>query len=205
MIRPRRVRHLPDEKAVFLNVPYDPAYEQIFIALVAALLALGRKPRCTLELPDRGQGRPARIFELLERSRVSFHDLSRASLPARFNMPFEFGLAYALNRYWGRHDWYVLEARAFRIQMTLSDVKVDVEHVHQNRPTIAISCVLDALGTLRRDPDPRAVNRLRQKMSVVAAEVKHQYRRRTIFYRAPFRRFLTVSMALARRAGFIRL
>lgn len=205
MIRPRRVRHAPDEETVFLNVPYDPAYEPIFIALVAALLALGRKPRCTLELTDRGQGRPTRIFGLLEQSRVSFHDLSRVGLPARFNMPFEFGLAYALNRYWGRHDWYVLEARAFRIQKTLSDLKVTEEHEHRNRPTIAISCVLDALGTPRRDPDPRAVNKLRQKMSVVAAEVKHQYRRPTIFYRAAFRQFLTVSMALARRAGFIRL
>jgi hypothetical protein len=113
-IRPRRNRRPPDENAVFLNVPYDLSYEPVFIGLVAALLALGRTPRCTLELSDRGQGRPARIFEILEESRVSIHDLSKVGLPVRFNMPFELGLAFALTRYWGRHDWYVLESRAAR-------------------------------------------------------------------------------------------
>jgi hypothetical protein len=202
--RPRRAPLAPDEKAVFLNIPYDRRYEPLFIALVAALLALGRKPRCTLELSDRGQGRPSRIFEIMEQSRVSLHDLSRVGTPARFNMPFELGLAFALSQYWGQHDWYVLEARAFRIQKTLSDLKITEEHVHRKGPRIAISCVFDALGTPRNDPDPSAVDRLRRKMAVVAADAKRRYGRHDLFYRAAYLHFMKGSIELARRGGFIR-
>lgn len=189
---------------MFLNVPYDPRYEPVFIALVAAMLALGRKPRCTLEIQDLGRGRPARIFEILEGTRVSFHDLSRAGVPARFNMPFELGLAVALRRYWGRHDWFVLEAIPHRVQRTLSDLKLTEEHIHRNGPRIAVSCVLDALSSDRRNPDPGSVDRLRRKMAAVARKVKRSYGRRDIFYRAAYRRFLSASLELARRDGFIR-
>ena len=125
------------------------------------------------------------IFRLLEECRVSIHDLSRVGVPVRFNMPFELGLAFALTRYWGRHDWYVLEARAFRVQKTLSDLKVTEEHVHGNGPKIVISCVLDALGTTRRDPDPAEVDALRRKMVVVAENVKRQYGRKNAARPAP--------------------
>lgn len=202
--RPRRVRRRPDEKAVFPNVPYDRRYEAVFIGLMAAVLALGRKPRCTLEIQDRGEGRPARIFEILEGTRVSFHDLNRAGTPARFNMPFELGVAVALKRYWGRHDWFVLEALPHRVQRTLSDLKLTEEHVHGNGPRIAVSCILDALATKRRNPDPMAVDRLRRRMLAVAQQVKRSYGRRDLFYRAAFRSFLSASIELARRAGFIR-
>jgi hypothetical protein len=97
----------PDPQAVFLNVAYDRQYEPIFVALVAALLALGRKPRCILQILDSGEGRPKRIFRLLEGCAVSLHDLSRVHPPVRFNMPFELGMALALRRYRtvdGRHD-----------------------------------------------------------------------------------------------------
>lgn len=189
---------------MFLNIPYDRRYEPVFIGLVAAVLALGRKPRCTLEIQDRGQGRPERIFEILEGTRISFHDLSRAGVPARFNMPFELGLAVALKRYWGRHDWFVLEASPYRVQRTLSDLKLTEEHIHRNGPRIAVSCVLDALSTNHRSPEPRAVERLRRRMAIVAQEVKRNYGRRDIFYRAAFRRFLSASLVLARRDGFIK-
>jgi hypothetical protein len=92
-----------DEKAVFLNFPYDASYERVFLALLAVLLSLGRKPRCTFEIADVGQGRVSRIFDRLESSAVSIHDLSRVGSPARFNMPWELGLADAMRRYWGQH------------------------------------------------------------------------------------------------------
>ena len=40
-----------DPRDVFLNVPFDKAYERQFVALIAALVAIGRTPRCVLELP----------------------------------------------------------------------------------------------------------------------------------------------------------
>ena len=194
----------PDPQAVFLNVPYDRDYEPIFIALVAALLALGRKPRCTLELKDRGQGRPKRICQLLEGTGVSLHDLSRVQPPARFNMPFELGLAFALRKYRRRHQWYILEDRIGRLDRTLSDLKGTEQHFHGGRPRLAISSVLDVLGTTRKAPDPERIRTLADELDRVANALKRRYGRRDIFYPAPFRQFMAAGTERARTAGFIR-
>jgi hypothetical protein len=113
----------PDEQAVFLTVPFDRGYERIFVALVAALVALGRKPRCVLELPALGRGRLSLIQEHMEGCRVSIHDMSRVGAPARFNMPFELGLACALAEYRGCHDLVILDRVPHRINVTLSDLR----------------------------------------------------------------------------------
>src|SRR3972149_2049315 len=79
---------------VFVNVPYDPEYENLFIALIAGLSGFGLIPHATLEIPG-SERRLNRIMGLLRRCRYSFHDLSRVELDAtppetpRFNMPFE--------------------------------------------------------------------------------------------------------------------
>src|SRR5438093_5118087 len=85
-------------RSVFLNVPFDKSYEPLFVGLISALVALGRTPRCVLELPEMGQGRLVRILRLIQSCGVSIHDLSRVGLPVRFNMPFELGIAVALAR-----------------------------------------------------------------------------------------------------------
>jgi hypothetical protein len=87
-----------NRRAVFLNCPFDISYEPLFIALVSSLVAIGRTPRCVLELPEVGAGRLARIIALIRDCPVSIHDLSRVGTPARFNMPFELGIAAALAR-----------------------------------------------------------------------------------------------------------
>jgi hypothetical protein len=91
---PRELRR----RSVFLNVPFDESYEPLFVALISALVALGRIPRCVLELPEMGSGRLARILQLIRSCSISIHDLSRVGLPVRFNMPFELGIAVALSR-----------------------------------------------------------------------------------------------------------
>jgi hypothetical protein len=86
----------PDPEGVFINAPFDAAYEPLFITLVGMLVFLGQKPRCVLEIREQGDGRLARILELVRACRISVHDLSRVSTPVRFNMPFELGIACAL-------------------------------------------------------------------------------------------------------------
>ena len=81
--------------SVFINSPFDTSYERQFVALLAAIISIGRTPRCVLEVPG-GPGRLSKIFDLLRECEVSVHDLSRVGLPARFNMPFELGLAFAV-------------------------------------------------------------------------------------------------------------
>lgn len=85
-----------DQQSVFLNIPFDREYSPLFVAIIAALTGLGRKPRCVLEIPASGRDRLGRIFELLSGCGSSIHDLSRVALSGplqvpRFNMPFELG------------------------------------------------------------------------------------------------------------------
>jgi hypothetical protein len=93
-----RQRVEPD--AVFLNIPYDPQFERLYVAYIVGLTILGFVPRATLGIPS-GARRLERIFDLIQRCRFSIHDLSRVQLDhkapstPRFNMPFELGIAVA--------------------------------------------------------------------------------------------------------------
>src|ERR1043165_918118 len=86
----------PDPRDVFINVPFDPSYEPLFVTLVGTLVFLGQKPHYAREVREDGGGRLKRILELIRKCRMSIHDLSRVGMPVRFNMPFELGLASAL-------------------------------------------------------------------------------------------------------------
>jgi len=87
----------------FLNIPYDPRFENLYLAYISGVRACGLVPRSALEIPSAGSmhDRIVRIFSLLERCPYSLHDLSRVQLDRvaprtpRFNMPFELGMAAA--------------------------------------------------------------------------------------------------------------
>jgi hypothetical protein len=120
-----------------MNVPFDnlQGYERCYLALIAGIVGLGLFPHSVLEIPAGAADRQQRIFQLMLSCRYSVHDLSRIQLSAgvypRFNMPFEAGLASALVLIGRKHHRFILEARAYRIQRTLSDLNgVDV-YVHQ--------------------------------------------------------------------------
>ncbi len=192
------------EQNVFLNVPFDKGYERLFVALIAALSAIGRKPRCVLELPEKGEGRLLRIQKHLERCRVSIHDLSRVGLPARFNMPFELGLACGISRYKGRHDVILLEKVPYRLDKTLSDVKGRDPFIHKGSPRLLIHCILDALGTRTRNPDPRVVRRIFTTSWRTAGELKSIYHADSVFSRSVFEALVFAGTEMAIRAGAIR-
>ena len=193
----------PDEQSVFLNVPYDYGYERSFIALISALVSLGRKPRCVLEIHERGQGRLKRLIDLLASSRISIHDLSRVGVPVRFNLPFELGLACALSAYGGEHDFVIMEKERHRLDRTLSDLKGQDPYIHEGKPRILISCVLDALGNEGTEPDPREVYGLWKNLWVLAVSLKKQHGRRDIFNRLIFHKLVAAATELASKAGFI--
>jgi hypothetical protein len=127
----RRVR-----ESVFLNVPYDAGFENLFLAYIVGISAFGFTPRATLEIPF-GQRRLDRILSLIRQSRYSIHDLSRVQLdPAaprtpRFNMPFELGLTVAMERSGdGDHSWIVCETVPHRIKKSLSDLDGTDAYIH---------------------------------------------------------------------------
>src|SRR6185295_5871203 len=193
----------PDEQSVFLNVPYDLGYERNFVALISALVSLGRKPRCVLEIRERGQGRLSRLIGLLASSRISIHDLSRAGVPVRFNMPFELGLACALSAYGGEHDFIILEKEPHRLDRTLSDLKGQDPYIYEGKPRILISCILDALGNVGAEPDHLEVHRLWKNLWALAVSLKKQHGHRDLFHRLIFHKLVAAATDLACKAGFI--
>ncbi len=158
--------------AFFINIPYDKGYERVFVSIVAALISIGRTPHCTLEIPEGGQGRLKRIHNLLESCRVSIHDLSRVGLPVRFNMPFEMGLACALNRHKGPHTFILLEKKKHRLDRTLSDIKGIDPYIHNGSMLSVVLRVLEALASANTQPKPTEVHRLAIDLWQIANDLK---------------------------------
>ena len=146
----------PDPKAVFVNVPFDAAYEPLFVTLVGTLVFLGQKPHCVLEVREKGDGRLIRILDLMRTCRMSVHDLSRTGTPVRFNMPFELGLACALKlQHPTDYEVFVLDAIPYRIDRTLSDYKGRDPLMHGGTCNGMLTGLLDTFQTDIHDAAPR--------------------------------------------------
>lgn len=197
-------RSLPVEKSVFLNVPFDAGYEQNFVALIVTLISLGLSPRCVLELPELGSGRLRRLFRHLEKCPISIHDLSRAGVPVRFNMPFELGLACAMAEYRKPHSYFVMEKKPYRLDRTLSDFKGQDPLIHHDRPRRIIGGVISTLQTKSKSVDPNEVYKNFKILWAIAKELKKGYGENTIFSRAIFIRIVEAGTRLAMTAGHIR-
>ncbi|MBM3296514.1 MAG: hypothetical protein FJY83_02835 [Candidatus Aminicenantes bacterium] len=195
-----------DPTAVFLNVPFDARYEPLFLALIASLISIGRKPWCVLEIPEHGQGRLKRIVEHIRACRVSLHDLSRVGPPPRFNMPFELGLAYAQKIYLKSardHSIVLLESVRHRLAKTLSDMAGFDPVIHMNSPRRVISGILDSLGTGASDPAVPDVYRLWKQLMKAARQLKKSSGQDDIYSRSLFRKLVAASTELSVRCGFI--
>lgn len=125
-----------DPQAVFLNVPYDPQFEDLYLAYIVGLTQLGLRINATLAVPN--QGRLDRIINLIEESDFSIHDLSRIETTSgipRFNMPLELGLAlYRSHITKGRHRIFVFEKEPYRVQQSTSDVSGIDAQIHNGKP-----------------------------------------------------------------------
>ena len=196
----------PDDRAVFLNVPFDRGYEPIFIALIASLMAIGRTPRSVLEIAETGQGRLRRILKQIEACRVSLHDLSRVGNPSRLNLPFELGIAYALRWFHGssrRYLFVLLESEPHRLSRTLSDMAGHDPLIHYGKPMGAITSVLDSLGAGGGDPSAQEVHWLWKRLMKAARVLKEQQQRDSVFSRTMFRLLVAAAAELATEAGMI--
>ena len=125
--------------SVFLNIPYDPEFQELYLAYISAVSAFGHVPRATLEIPG-GRRRLDRIFTLIQSCRYSVHDLSRVELDMkrpptpRFNMPFELGLTLAWEQTGTRpHDWFLFETRNRRLAKSLSDLDGTDPYIHNGK------------------------------------------------------------------------
>lgn len=131
--RPRRRQS--NVKAVFLNLPYDRKFKDLYLAYIVGVSALGLVPHATLGIP--GDLRLDRIFSLIQSCKYSIHDLSRVEVDAgpprtpRFNMPLELGLAIAWRRLGSpSHSWFVFESQSRRAEKSCSDISGTDVYIH---------------------------------------------------------------------------
>jgi hypothetical protein len=196
-----------DGQDVFLNVPFDAEYAPLFLALIAGLTALGRTPHCVLEVSSGGRNRLERIFSLMESCDASIHDLSRITLSGpqdvpRFNMPFELGMAYALARK-SPHDFFVLEEKPFRLQVSLSDLNGHDPYIRDSTPSGALCCILDCFGGPSGVPSMSALEMLKRQLTRLALKLQREMKIAGPFHPYIFRRIVTAAIRIARHRNLI--
>lgn len=123
-------------ESVFLNIPYDNAFEELYLAYIVGLTQLGLRVNATLAVPN--QGRLDTIIQLIEESDFSIHDLSRIEAShgvPRFNMPVELGLAlYRSHITKGKHRVFIFESNPYPTQRSTSDVNGIDPQIHHGTP-----------------------------------------------------------------------
>jgi len=196
--------HRVDQHSVFLNFPFNESYEKRYVALVLAIVCVGRIPRSVLELPDHGQGRLARLFDHIKKCRTSIHDLSCVGTPVRFNMPFELGLAYSTNRFKGKHSVIIFDKVQFRLDRILSDVKGHDCYIHHGTARGIIEGVINALPNRGRTPGVNDVYRLWRKLWLVAKIKKSESVSRTLYSKVAFEYLVSWSVSLAIKSNIIK-
>jgi hypothetical protein len=148
---------LLDPNAVFLNVPYDEEFQDLYIAYIVGLYQLGLVPHLAPEIPG-GDRRLNRIIELIRSCRYSIHDLSRVELSTspsaapRFNMPLELGMTITwqiLNP--DQHAWFVCESEIYRLQRSASDLNGTDPCIHNGTPE---GVLRELRSAFRRDRSP---------------------------------------------------
>jgi hypothetical protein len=199
----------PVAQNVFLNVPFDSKYSGLFTTFVGGLTALGYRPHCVLEVPSGGQNRLERIYTLIESCGASVHDLSRVTLSGplrvpRFNMPFELGMAYALTRT-QPHQFFVFEARDYRLQASLSDLNGHDPHIHDGTQDGILRCVLDcfAFGTPTGAVPFAVLKSLTRKLNRSVHTLQREQGLQSPFHPYMFRQAVQVAAELARAEGLI--
>src|SRR5437763_7519159 len=113
----------------------------------------------------------AKLFEVIMVCTVPIHDLFRVTRPPRFNIPFELGIAYALSKLHG-HKFIMIEAKKYRSDVTLSDLKGVDCFAHRNKPRQVVSLVLSELGSTRRPPDIEKVMRVFDHLCEAVPQLK---------------------------------
>lgn len=153
-----------DVPGVFVNCPFDQGYQQCHHAILLCVVACGLEPRSALETGSASTPRMKRISIALQESSYSIHDLTRAhgdptsSNLARFNMPFEFGMAF-LFADGGGHDWLALLPAAHPHGEFISDLAGYDLDVHDGTPEALIPPVLAWLSSRPSvEPLPPSVN-----------------------------------------------
>lgn len=131
---------------VFINCPFDAAFNSLLRPLLFTILYVGYRPRLASERSDSGELRLQKICKLIESCEVSIHDLSRLRAQEegelyRLNMAFELGLEYGFRTFstqGGGRKLLVLETGRYEFMKALSDLSgVDIKN-HDDDPALLV-------------------------------------------------------------------
>jgi len=130
------------ENDVFINCPFDQRYTALIRPLLFTVLYVGCTPRLASERFNSGEERLGKICELIQSSRLSIHDISRAKSEKkgeilRMNMPFELGIDFGCRLFGGNDKrnkvFLVLEREKHACDKALSDFSgMDVKNHNDN-------------------------------------------------------------------------
>lgn len=151
---------------IFINCPFDAAYEPILQAILFCLIYLGFEPRIASERRDSSEYRLEKIVGLIISAKYSIHDLSHAQARDagefyRLNMPFELGIDYGCRQFMGGKfqdkRFLILEEERHRYKAALSDLAGCDIAVHRGRFDEAIRQVRNWLATETDAPSPTRI------------------------------------------------
>jgi hypothetical protein len=148
---------LDPTQSVFINCPFDGAYQPILRAITFTVLVAGLVPVCALDSNDSGETRIGKIARMIGACDWGIHDLSRVEVEddgvPRFNMPMELGIhlgAKLLGS--GRQRLkraLILDSESHRYDRALSDISGQDIESHFNSADIAIAGVRNWLSEHR--------------------------------------------------------
>jgi hypothetical protein len=155
--KPQRAR------AVFINCPFDPAYQLMFRSMCFTILLCSYVPRCALDFSDSGESRFHKILGLIVDCGLSIHDISRVELDSAsklpcFNMPLELGADLGLRikgpaRQRDRR-LLILDTEPHRYDITASDLSGQDIEAHGDNESTMIAKVRDWLNAGHDGPFP---------------------------------------------------
>ena len=141
---------------IFLNCPFDPAYKELFDAMVFAVHDCGFISRCALEEEDASQVRIDKIYNIIADCRYGIHDISRTELDRtsglpRFNMPLELGVFLGAKKFGigeqKKKNCLILDKEQYRYRQFISDIAGQDIQAHNNNPEEIITVVRNWLRT----------------------------------------------------------
>ncbi len=114
-------------------------------------------------------------------------------------MPFELGIAVEIGqRNRARHQWFVFEARPYRLQRSLSDLNGTDPHIHEQRPRRLLIELSNAFVRARRQPQLAELERTYRLVSAGAGRIKREYG--TLFGARPFKDLVLLATDYVDRA-----
>lgn len=138
------------DSSVFINCPFDEAYQRLFEAIVFCVHDCGFSVRSALEVDDSAQVRIDKIYQIIAGCKFGIHDLSRTEpnpetgLP-RFNMPLELGIFLGARKFGQAAQRekrvLVLDREAFRYLTFISDIRGQDIKAHNGDERTVITLV----------------------------------------------------------------